>query len=197
MIQSIATRFNGKQSTPYLFSSLGRQCEALQGLAVAACRSFLVQTVFIQDSAHIYNFIFPVMALRLIICLVRVRLHVQVYCPEVSRGVMTRIQSAYCKAFGSKYSSCQCLKHWYLIMMLQMLQVPGCQPECRPDDLGATIERLTKILSRHDRNVVGRQAQPAAPWQANNYTLAIPRPTVTRTRMQTAETRTLDAAPTD
>jgi hypothetical protein len=46
-----------------------------------------------QDPAHKNNFIFPAMALRRILCLARVCLHVQVYCPEVG-AVINRIQSA-------------------------------------------------------------------------------------------------------
>jgi hypothetical protein len=54
---------------------------------------FLDLTVLIQDPAHINNFIFPAMALRRILCLASVCLHVQVYCPEVG-AVITRIQSS-------------------------------------------------------------------------------------------------------
>ena len=48
------------------------------------------------------------------------------------------------KAFGSDYSSCA--KH----------VACGRYNRCR--ELGATVKRLTNIVSRHDRNVGGRQA---------------------------------------
>ena len=61
MIQSIITRFNGKQSTPYLLSNLEGQCEVLQGVAFQTSLSIFFCSL-IQDPAHINNFIFPVMA---------------------------------------------------------------------------------------------------------------------------------------
>ena len=48
------------------------------------------------------------------------------------------------KAFGSDYTSCA--KH----------VACGRYNRCR--ELGATVKRLTNIVSRHDRNVGGRQA---------------------------------------
>ena len=61
MIQSIITRFNGKQSTPYLLSNLEGQCEVPQGVAFQTSLSIFFCSL-IQDPAHINNFIFPVMA---------------------------------------------------------------------------------------------------------------------------------------
>ena len=65
MIQSIITRFNGKQAR-HTFSVIwrgsARHFKGWSSHFERACRSFLVQTVFIQDPAHINNFIFPVMA---------------------------------------------------------------------------------------------------------------------------------------
>ena len=65
MIQSIITRFNGKQAR-HTFSVIwrgsARHFKGRSSHFERACRSFLVQTVFIQDPAHINNFIFPVMA---------------------------------------------------------------------------------------------------------------------------------------
>ena len=64
------------------------------------------------------------------------------------------------KAFGSDYSSC--VRH------ISCGRVNRCR------ELGATVKRLTNIVSRHDRNVGGRQAhlQPepasAAPGPAHN-----------------------------
>jgi hypothetical protein len=64
------------------------------------------------------------------------------------------------KAFGSDYSSC--MRH------ISCGRVNRCR------ELGATVKRLTNIVSRHDRNVGGRQAhlQPepasAAPGPAHN-----------------------------
>ena len=48
------------------------------------------------------------------------------------------------KAFGSDYSSC--MRH------ISCGRVNRCR------ELGATVQRLTNIVSRHDRNVGGRQA---------------------------------------
>ena len=65
MIQIIITRFNGKQSTPYLLSNLDSilegQCEVPQGVAFQTSLSIFFCSL-IQDPAHINNFIFPVMA---------------------------------------------------------------------------------------------------------------------------------------
>jgi len=60
MIQSIITRFNGKQAR-HTFSVIwrgsARHFKGWSSHFERACRSFLAQTVFIQDPAHINNFI--------------------------------------------------------------------------------------------------------------------------------------------
>jgi hypothetical protein len=66
--------------------------------------------------------------------------------------VTTFVCSVCDKALSSNYSSCA--KH------------TSCSKYNRCRDQGATVDRLTNIVGRHDRNVGGRQAQ--APELAHN-----------------------------
>ncbi len=74
-----------------------------------------------------------------------------------SRSLIATVEIYVCsqcdKAFGSDYSSC--VRHI------------ACGKINRCREHGATVERLTNIVSRHDRNVGGRQAHLQLPEPAS------------------------------
>ena len=83
---------------------------------------------------------------------------IQLSCPRRSMSclittVTTIVCSAYKKAFGSAYTSC--LKH------VSNGKVNWCR------DHGAVVEPRTSIVSRHDRKVAGRHAEPLPPSHAD------------------------------